>query len=70
VGGLGDVLLNALMDGGLSDGRRLAKFGVEGQPACGTPPQVLKHHRRDGPSPAQRIARPGLLSFAKRKKRP
>ena len=55
VGGLGDCLLNALADAGLMEGRRLRKFGVEGFPACGTPPQALGYHGLDGASLARRI---------------
>jgi len=56
-GGLGDTLLNALVDRGLLVGRRFHKFGVEGDPACGTPPEVLRYHRLDGASLANRILR-------------
>jgi transketolase len=55
VGGLGDHLLNALVDGGMLRGRSFAKFGVEGYPACGTPPQALRYHQLDGASLAERI---------------
>jgi len=55
VGGLGDCLLNALVDAGLVEGRRWKKFGVEGFPAWGTPPQALRHHGLDGLSLAERI---------------
>lgn len=58
-GGLGDVLLNALMNGRLLDGRRLSKFAVDGYPAWGTPPEVLRHHRLDGASVAQRVLQGG-----------
>jgi transketolase len=50
VGGLGDALRRTL------DGRALAVFGVEGWPACGTPPEALRYHGLDGPSLADRIA--------------
>jgi len=56
VGGLGDSLLSVLMDAKLLEGRRLSKFAVEGYPAWGTPPEVLKYHRLDGASLAERIA--------------
>ena len=49
VGGLGDALRRVL-------GRELTVFGVEGWPACGTPPEALREHRLDGASLAQRIA--------------
>ena len=38
------------------DGRSLTVFGVEGWPACGTPPEALRHHRLDGASLAERIS--------------
>ena len=54
-GGLGDFLLPNLLSKDLLDNRRFAKFAVEGYPACGTPPEVLKYHRLDGASLARRI---------------
>ena len=56
VGGLGDALLRELSDGGLLDGRKVTVFGVEGWPACGAPPEVLRFHSLDGGSLARRIA--------------
>jgi transketolase len=50
VGGLGDRLRAAL------PGRAVTVFGVEGWPACGTPPEVLRFHGLDGPSLATRVA--------------
>jgi transketolase len=55
-GGIGDCLLNSLMDSSALRGRRLVKFGIEGMPACGTPPEVLAYHGVDGNSLAERIA--------------
>jgi transketolase len=55
VGGLGDCLLNALVESGLLTGRRFTKFGVEGYPVCGTPPQALRAHGLDSASLAERI---------------
>jgi transketolase len=49
VGGLGDALRRVL------DGTPLAVFGVEGWPACGTPPEALRFHGLDGESLAERI---------------
>jgi transketolase len=49
IGALGDSLRRNL------DGRPLSVFGVEGWPACGTPPEVLRFHGLDGPSLADRI---------------
>ena len=57
VGGLGDFLLNSLVRVNLADGRRLDKFAVEGYPACGAPPEVLRFHGLDGASIATRILR-------------
>jgi transketolase len=54
-GGLGDFLLNALM---LSDNlrdKKLIKFALDEYPACGTPWEVLAHHRLDGEHLAKRI---------------
>jgi transketolase len=50
VGALGDALGRAL------PGRAVTVFGVEGWPAFGTPQEVLRHHRLDGASLADRIA--------------
>ncbi len=49
VGALGDAIRREL------DGRQVTVFGVEGWPACGTPPEALRHHRLDGASLADRI---------------
>jgi transketolase len=49
VGGLGDALRRELS-------RELTVFGVEGWPACGTPPEALRAHGLDGASLAQRIS--------------
>jgi transketolase len=48
VGGLGDGLRAALQ-------RPVTVFGVEGWPACGTPPEALGFHGLDGASLAARI---------------
>ena len=50
VGALGDTLRREL------EGRALTVFGVEGWPACGTPPEALRFHGLDGSSLADRIA--------------
>lgn len=55
VGGLGDTLLNALDRGGKRGKVSFAKFAVEGDLACGTPPEALRAHRLDGESLADRI---------------
>lgn len=49
VGGLGDRLRAEL------PGRAVPVFGVEGWPACGTPPEALRFHGLDGASLAARI---------------
>ncbi len=56
VGALGDAILRTLSATGDLDGRTVEVFGVEGWPACGTPPEALGHHRLDGASLADRIA--------------
>ena len=50
VGGLGDALRREV------PGRTVTVFGVEGWPACGTPPEALRAHGLDGASLAERIA--------------
>ncbi len=54
-GGLGDFLLNRINALPSLRHKRLIKFGVEGDPACGTPPEVLSYHKLDGSSLAKRI---------------
>ena len=56
VGALGDAILRELPAARLLDRRKVTVFGVEGWPACGTPPEALRHHRLDGGSLAERIA--------------
>jgi len=48
VGGLGDALRRELE-------RPITVFGVEGWPACGTPPEALRFHGLDGVSVAARV---------------
>ncbi|MBI2987276.1 MAG: 1-deoxy-D-xylulose-5-phosphate synthase [Deltaproteobacteria bacterium] len=55
VGGLGDVILDALAGSGLLAARRFKKFGVEGYPACGTPQEALRYHGLDGATLACRL---------------
>ena len=50
VGALGDALRRTLGT------HEVTVFGVEGWPACGTPPEALRHHGLDGASLADRIA--------------
>ena len=54
-GALGDRILEALASADSLAGRRFRKFAVEGFPACGGPPEVLKHHGLDGASLAEAI---------------
>jgi transketolase len=54
-GGLGDTLLNALMDSDRLRGKRLVKFAVEDYPACGTPEEVLGFHELSGEHLVTRI---------------
>jgi transketolase len=49
VGGLGAAIRAAL------DGSPVTLFGVDGWPACGTPPEALRAHGLDGASLADRI---------------
>ena len=55
-GGLGDLLLNTLMQTDALRDRRLFKFAIDEYPACGTPKEVLTYHQLDGNSLASRIA--------------
>ena len=56
-GGLGDLLLNALMSSdGLRD-KKLVKFAIEEHPACGTPLEALAYHRLDGKNLVTRVLR-------------
>ncbi len=56
-GGLADHLLAQMMDADLLQGRRVARFAVEGMPACGTPMQALAYHGLDGTSLSERVRR-------------
>jgi transketolase len=55
VGALGDAILRELATSRALEGKALTVFGVEGWPACGTPPEALRHHLLDGASLADRI---------------
>jgi len=59
-GGLGDFLLGAIVSRSRVFTKPVYKFAVEGEPACGTPVEALRHHRLDGPSLARRVE--GVLS--------
>ncbi len=54
-GGLGDTLLGALAGRDALRGRRVWKVGVEGYPVCGSPAEVLRHHRLDAASLADAL---------------
>ncbi len=54
-GGLGDALRRALADAGTTRAPRVTVLGVEGWPACGTPPEALQAHGLDGASIARRV---------------
>jgi transketolase len=54
-GGLGDSMLYELMQHRDMTGTEFKKFGLDEYPECGTPPEVLKYHRLDGRSLAERI---------------
>jgi transketolase len=56
VGGLGDRLLNALVEIGEIDGKEFTNFGLREYPECGTPLEILEFHKLDGKSLAQRIS--------------
>jgi transketolase len=56
VGALGDTVLRELAAQRALEGRVLSVFGVEGWPACGTPPEALRHHLLDGATLADRVA--------------
>jgi len=54
-GGLGDLLLNALMSSDGLRNKKLIKFAVEEHAACGTPPEALAYHKLDGKSLVDRV---------------
>jgi transketolase len=56
VGALGDALHRALAAARLERSPRVTVVGVEGWPACGTPPEALRFHGLDGASLAERVA--------------
>jgi len=56
VGGLGDRLLNTLVEIGEISGKEFINFGLREYPECGTPLEVLEFHQLDGKSLAQRIS--------------
>ena len=56
VGGLGDRLLNALVEIREISGKEFTNFGLKEYPECGTPWAVLAYHKLDGKSLAERIS--------------
>ncbi|MBE0551391.1 MAG: 1-deoxy-D-xylulose-5-phosphate synthase, partial [Ignavibacterium sp.] len=56
VGGLGDRILNALVQTNSISGKEFTNFGLKEYPECGTPLEVLEFHHLDGKSLAQRIS--------------
>jgi transketolase len=55
VGALGDALRRELATAGDEARQTLEVWGVEGWPACGTPPEALRAHALDGESLAARV---------------
>jgi len=55
VGGLGDQVLNTAQQLRAVRAKRFIKLGLNEYPACGTPPEVLAHHKLDGRSIAAKI---------------
>lgn len=56
IGGLGDRLLNALVEIDEIKNKSFTNFGLKDYPECGTPLEVLEFHRLDGKSLAKRIS--------------
>jgi len=56
VGGLGDRILNELVEIREISGRDFINLGLTDYPECGTPWEVLAYHKLDGKSLAQRIS--------------
>jgi transketolase len=54
-GGLGDRVVRELAGADALGDRQVTVLGVEGWPACGTPPEALRHHGLDGATLALRI---------------
>lgn len=55
IGGLGDRLLRTLLKSRILGTKHFQVIGVEGNPVCGAPGEVLHHHELDGISLANRI---------------
>jgi len=56
IGGLGDRLVNTLVEIGEISGKEFKNFGLKEYPECGTPLEVLEFHQLDGKSLAIRIS--------------
>ena len=56
VGGLGDRILNVLVETNSIAGKEFTNFGLKEYPECGTPLEVLEFHQLDGKSLAKRIS--------------
>jgi transketolase len=56
VGGLGDRILNSLVEIREISGREFINLGLKEYPECGTPLEVLEYHHLDGKSLAKRIS--------------
>jgi len=56
IGGLGDRILESLVDSHALDGKEFRKLGFNDYPECGTPLEVLEYHGLDGKSLATRIS--------------
>ena len=56
IGGLGDRLLNWLVEIDEIKNKEFINFGLKEYPECGTPLEVLEYHQLDGKSLAQRIS--------------
>jgi transketolase len=63
VGGLGDFIIYNALSFGYNDNIYFKKFGLDEYPVCGTPQEVLKYHKLDGKSLAERIANKSIISF-------
>jgi len=55
VGGLGDHLIYSILNLGIHNEMNFTKIGLDQYPACGTPQEVLRFHRLDAHSIAERI---------------
>ncbi|MEJ2493917.1 MAG: transketolase C-terminal domain-containing protein [Ignavibacteriaceae bacterium] len=56
IGGLGDRLINALVEISEISSKEFINLGLKEYPECGTPLEVLEYHKLDGKSLAQRIS--------------